>query len=120
MYEDPINPFILSKWDFFNTEKPPFIKKLPPKDLKIRFSLRRSSEEDNNSKPFKISNPVTSEIVIPDSFKYDEFTIVNANAAFVISGKQTPSIDVQNLSHGVYFLLLKDGIVHYKYKFIKL
>ncbi|HLO54635.1 MAG TPA: T9SS type A sorting domain-containing protein [Saprospiraceae bacterium] len=117
---DPSNPFILDKWDFFNTEKPPFIKKLPPTDLKIRFSLRRSSTENASFKPFKIPNPVSSEIVIPDDFQYDGFTIINNNAALVISGKQTPSIDVQNLSQGVYFLLLKDGMVHYKYKFIKL
>jgi hypothetical protein len=117
---DPSNPFTLDKWDFFNTEKPPFIKKLPPTDLKIRFSLRRSSTENASFKPFKIPNPVTSEIVIPDDFQYDEFTIINNNATLVTSGKQTPSIDVQNLSQGVYFLLLKDGMVHYKYKFIKL
>jgi hypothetical protein len=117
---DPSSPFILDKWDFFNTEKPPFLKKLPPKDLKIRFSLRRSSDENESFTPFKISNPVSSEIIIPESFKYEAFTIINTNATVIFSGKQTTHIDVQNLPSGVYFLLLQEGIVQYKYKFIKL
>jgi len=117
---DATNPDILGNWDFFNTEKPPYLKKLPPNGLKIRFSLRRSADKDESFIPFKITNPITSEITIPASFIYDQFIIVNANAALVSKGKNTQNIDVQNLSSGVYFLLLKQGMVEYKYKFIKL
>ena len=117
---DPSNPFIMDKWDFFNIEKPPFLKKLPPKNLKIRFSLRRSSYEHEKFIPFKIQNPVTSEISIPGSFSFEKYTIVNANGAIVDKGRNTSNVNVQNLHPGIYFLLLHEGMIQYKYKFVKI
>lgn len=118
---DPNNPKIVNKWDFADKENPPFIKVLPKDKLKIKFVYNTStSTNETDGQLFKIQSPISSVINIPQNFQFNEFRICTISGDFIHSGTNTAQIYVDNLPAGMYFLILSDGMVHNKYKFIKI
>jgi hypothetical protein len=119
---DPNNPKIINKWDYSDKVNPPYLKVLPKDNLKIKFIYNKSTSINNlNHDLFKIESPVSSVINMPEDLSFSEFKIFSNTGEIVHSGNKTQEILIENLSPGLYFLLLiNGGNVKYKYKFIKI